>query len=226
MTTSPKGLWALYVARFAEGMTQRQVGDIAGVDQATAGRWIRGEKVPTEAAVVAKLAQGFRRNPLEAFVAAGFLTIAEAGRGLEPESRHILEVLTEAVESQSLRNTKRVREREIVWQVALELHERDQAGEILGPKALQRAFDQARIDVGEEPLPFLVEDPERTIEALLSMAKIQKDIDSRTTLRADVEDLAPAAREVGKEPGLRKRRREHDESNEAAPDDPTGMEPI
>lgn len=38
--------------------------------------------------------------------------------------------------------------------------------------------------------------------------------------------LAPAARKVNREPGLTKRRREHDEATEAVPEDPTGMEPI
>ena len=59
--------------------------------------------------------------------------------------------------------------------------------------------------------------------AVASIGRVQQEL---TLTPEDVADLAPAARKVGREPGLTKRRREHDEATEAVPEDPTGMEPI
>lgn len=74
-------IWGRYVARFTTGKTQAQVGQMAGVDQSTAGRWLRGISEPNHAAVI-RFARAIDRNPLEALVAAGLLSLQEAGRGI------------------------------------------------------------------------------------------------------------------------------------------------
>lgn len=148
------GLWAAYVAKFGEGMTQRQVGDIAGVDQATVGRWLRSEKVPTEAGTVAKLAQGFHRNPLEAFVAAGFLSVEEAGRGLEKDSRALLAELVNGLLRES-RKADGDHRRSLAMGIASTiLWEKHQEGTILGPDALRSAVRDGHERVGLESPPL------------------------------------------------------------------------
>lgn len=146
MDASPVGLWAAYVARFGQGLTQQQVGDRAGVDQATVGRWLRGLKVPTEASVVAALAQGFGRNPLEAFVAAGFLTVDEAGRGLDRESTRLLDALREEVDRRA--------ERAAVGEVAYEKFAAFQAaGGIVGNETISEMFAEAERELGVDAGP-------------------------------------------------------------------------
>jgi transcriptional regulator with XRE-family HTH domain len=99
MSYPDESLWAAYVAAIGEGLTQQDIAVAAGVNQSTVGRWLNGKTAPTEAAVVALLAQRLERNPLEAFVAAGFLTKDEAARGLDDESTRLLAKLREQVES-------------------------------------------------------------------------------------------------------------------------------
>lgn len=152
MNTSVDGLWAAYVTRFGEGMTQRQIGEKAGVDQATAGRWVRGEKVPTEAAVVARLAQGFGRNPLEAFVAAGFLSLDEVGRGLEKESADLLRTMMKSIEARQEASRDALRLRQIIREAGETLAAAQERGEVLGEKSLAAAVNLARAGRGEEPL--------------------------------------------------------------------------
>ncbi len=241
--TSPNGLWALYVATLGEGKTQRQVGEMTGVDQATVGRWLRGEKIPTEAGVVAKLAQGFGRNPLEAFVAAGFLSVDDAGRGLERDSRRLLASLSDRVGSK-----ERAAELEEAQKVALAiaarvLLERDEQGEILGAQALTESMDEGRRRVGLPPSSGTFSSQgyvEDMIAGLLFLAR--RDRDHRDDHEDDVDQpqvqqlrrgmpggaapLADAARTVNEEPGLTKARREHDEETERIEDDRTGMEPL
>lgn len=110
-THGERTLWQAYVAHFTPGETQAQVAARAGVDQTTAGRWQRGDKVPTSPAVVAKFCQSADRNPVEGFVAAGMLTLEEAGRALEPaevqllKSIAVVDVIVE--EAAPLRRTRK-----------------------------------------------------------------------------------------------------------------------
>ena len=88
--------WQKYVQIVGEDssdMTQTAIGERTGIAQSTISRWLRGTKLPTEAAQVAKFAQSYKRNPLEAFVAAGMLTEAEAGRGLSAADLDFLKSL-------------------------------------------------------------------------------------------------------------------------------------
>lgn len=87
-------LWGAYVRHLTrDASSQQQVADELGVSQPTIGRWKRGEHVPNEAALVAAFCRLHGRNPLEGFVAAGMLAESEAGRGLTPTSRRLLEQL-------------------------------------------------------------------------------------------------------------------------------------
>lgn len=96
-----EALWSAYVSWLFEesktngvgGMPVRTQGEFAtalGSNQPTISRWLNGLYVPDNAAEVAHMARKLGRNPLEAFVAAGMLSQAEAGRGLEEQSRDLL----------------------------------------------------------------------------------------------------------------------------------------
>lgn len=74
---------------------QSEVAERTGLAQGTISKWQTGESVPDKAAHVASFARAFGRDVLEAFVAAGHLREAEAGRGLTPESRAYLAELRE-----------------------------------------------------------------------------------------------------------------------------------
>jgi transcriptional regulator with XRE-family HTH domain len=93
--TDHAATWGAYVRRFTHSETQREIGERAGVDQATAGRWQKGEKAPARPATVAVFAQSLGRNPVEAFVAAGMLTIDQAGNAIDDDSRALLVQLLE-----------------------------------------------------------------------------------------------------------------------------------
>jgi hypothetical protein len=59
-------------------MSQKHAERLTGINQRTIGRWMNGESIPNKPADVAKFAQGFKVNILEAFVQAGMLTEEEA----------------------------------------------------------------------------------------------------------------------------------------------------
>ena len=67
-----------------------------GPSQPTVSRWMNGTYVPDKPAEVANFARAFRRDVLEAFVAAGMLTLTEASRGLSKESMGFLASLNNA----------------------------------------------------------------------------------------------------------------------------------
>lgn len=90
-------VWAKYLERFTTGMTQSQIGDLAGVNQTTVGRWLKGQVAP-DVQVVVRVARKLNRNPLEALVAAGCLSVAEARRGLSSEEYAEVERLVVAAD--------------------------------------------------------------------------------------------------------------------------------
>jgi transcriptional regulator with XRE-family HTH domain len=71
--------WAEYVKRTIGGDNQVAVAAKTGITQSTVSRWLAGQKTPGEPAVVARFAQSYGANVLEAFVAAGMLSEEEAG---------------------------------------------------------------------------------------------------------------------------------------------------
>lgn len=76
-----------------DGDKQVDAHDKTGVSQPTIGRWLKDQVRPTDAGNVAAFAQGYGRNVLEAFVAAGLLSEADARSGLPDESRLFLKRL-------------------------------------------------------------------------------------------------------------------------------------
>ncbi len=70
--------WAEYVKRVTPGMTQTEVAELAGIDQTGVSRWLAGRSVPRIETVI-RFARHLGRSPIEAMVAAGYITAAEAG---------------------------------------------------------------------------------------------------------------------------------------------------
>jgi transcriptional regulator with XRE-family HTH domain len=71
-------LWAEYVKRVAPGKTQGEIAALAGIDQTGVSRWLSGQSVPRIESII-KFARNLNRPPLEALVAAGYITPEEAG---------------------------------------------------------------------------------------------------------------------------------------------------
>ena len=87
--------WIRYVHAVIGDDTQTKAGETTHLGQTTIGRWLNGTKAPTEAAKVAAFAQGYDRNVLEAFAAAGMLSEEDAGRGLPASSVMFLRSLSD-----------------------------------------------------------------------------------------------------------------------------------
>lgn len=75
------------------GANQSDFAYMIGVDQTAVSRWLRGVKPPTEAARVAWMAVRLERNPLEAFVAAGMITVEQAQTAIDQDSVALLDSL-------------------------------------------------------------------------------------------------------------------------------------
>lgn len=78
--------WPDYVKRVIgdSNATQQQIEERTGIPSSTVGRWLRGERVQPKAETVVAFARAFYRPPVEALIAAGYITAAEG----EPERRH------------------------------------------------------------------------------------------------------------------------------------------
>jgi transcriptional regulator with XRE-family HTH domain len=63
-------------------MTQVEIAATAGIDQTGVSRWLSGRSVPRIESVI-RFARNLDRSPIEALVAAGYLTAEEAG--VDPE---------------------------------------------------------------------------------------------------------------------------------------------
>lgn len=75
--------WWEYVERHAPGWTQVDIARAAEVSSPTVSRWASG-KQGVDPLPAARLARAFGRPVLEAFIAAGYLTAAEAGERPQP----------------------------------------------------------------------------------------------------------------------------------------------
>jgi transcriptional regulator with XRE-family HTH domain len=71
-------LWAEYVRRVTPGMTQAEVAGVAGIDQTGVSRWLAGSSIPRVETAI-RFARNLGRSPVEALVASGYITAAEAG---------------------------------------------------------------------------------------------------------------------------------------------------
>lgn len=74
----PESMWGEYVKRVAPGMTQSGIAGIARVDQTVVSRWLSGRSIPRVESVI-QFARSAGRSPIEAMVAAGYITSEEAG---------------------------------------------------------------------------------------------------------------------------------------------------
>lgn len=71
--------WSDYVRRIAGGLNQLEIAAKTGLAQTNIGRWMRGEHVIPKAESVVAFARAFNEPPVEALVAAGYITAEEAG---------------------------------------------------------------------------------------------------------------------------------------------------
>lgn len=74
--------WAEYVTRVTADLPQKHVADLTGMDQTGISRWRHGRNVPRAENVVA-FAKSLGLRPIEALVAAGYLTHEDADGVIE-----------------------------------------------------------------------------------------------------------------------------------------------
>jgi transcriptional regulator with XRE-family HTH domain len=77
--------WARYVRDVAGNLNQLEIAAKTGIAQSNVGRWLRGEPGIPKADSVVALARAFDRPPVEALVAAGYITEEEAGANARRE---------------------------------------------------------------------------------------------------------------------------------------------
>jgi transcriptional regulator with XRE-family HTH domain len=70
--------WWRYVVTVTGDVAQKEIANATGIDQSSISRWQRGTSTPRAEAVVA-LARAYGRSPVEALVAAGYLSSSEVG---------------------------------------------------------------------------------------------------------------------------------------------------
>jgi len=70
--------WWQYVVTVTGNATQKDIAATTGIDQSSISRWQRGANNPHAKAVIA-LARAYNRSPVEALVAAGYLSSSELG---------------------------------------------------------------------------------------------------------------------------------------------------
>lgn len=70
--------WWRYVMTVTGDAAQKEIAAATGIDQSSISRWQRGTNTPRAEAVVA-LARAYGRSPVEALVAAGYLSATELG---------------------------------------------------------------------------------------------------------------------------------------------------
>jgi transcriptional regulator with XRE-family HTH domain len=70
--------WWPYVVTVTGNAAQKDIASATGIDQSSISRWQRGTNTPRAEAVVA-LARAYGRSPVEALVAAGYLSSTELG---------------------------------------------------------------------------------------------------------------------------------------------------
>lgn len=94
--------WPRYLELVSGTTVRKAIGKAAGVSESAASRWLNGETRPTNAVHVAKFAQTYGRNPLEAFIAAGLLSIEQASKALDLDARRMLREVEVSAGSETL----------------------------------------------------------------------------------------------------------------------------
>lgn len=74
--------WWAYVLERSGGQQQSDIGEAFGVNQTTVSKWKTGKVTPKPENVI-QFARAFRRPPVEALIAAGYLTESEAADVIE-----------------------------------------------------------------------------------------------------------------------------------------------
>ncbi len=74
--------WWLYVERNTRGETQKEMALESGIDQTLLSRWKLAKNPPSPEKVIA-FARGVNRSPVEALIAAGYLTAQESSIAVE-----------------------------------------------------------------------------------------------------------------------------------------------
>lgn len=70
--------WGNYVRRVIGDLTQKEVGDKTGLDPTAISRWLSDRNQP-QADKVVRFARAFGQSPVEALIAAAYITSDEAG---------------------------------------------------------------------------------------------------------------------------------------------------
>jgi len=89
-------LWSDYVRRIAGNHNQLEIAAKTGLAQTNIGRWLRGAPGVPKADGVVAFARAFGQSPVEALMAAGYITPQEAGvKAKLPKTRTPLRDYTE-----------------------------------------------------------------------------------------------------------------------------------
>ena len=87
--------WAQYVRDVAGNLNQIEIAEKTGIAQSNVGRWLRGEPGAPKAESVVALARAFNQPPIEALLAAGYITDEEAGAKARPRKVRTLRDYTD-----------------------------------------------------------------------------------------------------------------------------------
>lgn len=87
--------WGRYVTEHSRGEVNRLIAAKVDVTESNVSRWKSGQTKAPAADAVARFARAYGRPVLEAFIAAGFLTEAEAGAKPEAPAGPVLNSLTD-----------------------------------------------------------------------------------------------------------------------------------
>lgn len=74
--------WPEYLRRITGGQTQAQIAERIGIGRLSVCNWLHGKTRP-KAETVIMVARVYRRSPIEALVAASYLTTEEVGAPVE-----------------------------------------------------------------------------------------------------------------------------------------------
>lgn len=74
--------WPEYLRRIARGQTQAEIAACIGIARLSVCNWMRGKTRPKAETAIA-VARSYRRSPIEALLAAGYLEPAEVGIAVE-----------------------------------------------------------------------------------------------------------------------------------------------
>ena len=74
--------WPEYLRRITSGQTQTQIAERIGIGRLSVCNWLHGKTRP-KAETVITVAQAYRRSPLEALLAAAYLSVEELDQHID-----------------------------------------------------------------------------------------------------------------------------------------------